>query len=407
MENKTASNYNDLPLKAPKLKGILLILFLVLLDQGTKYLAIRYLRGSSGISLIDNVLNLRYLENRGMAFGLLQNKILFLVLLDHRDTFITEKDFAFIKEQGIGLVRIPVPYFIFGDREPFHGCIEYLDKAFDWAEKYGLQILIDLHTVPGSQNGYDNGGLTGVCKWCKNSQEVEFALTVLERLAERYKNRPGLYGIEVLNEPISFLVYATAPSTGKAVDKEEAKGSGYVPMPFLENFYRNAYKRLRQILPENKIIVFHDGFRLRHWGRFFRKENMKNVVLDTHIYIFAMESFVPVHKPWVYQIYIKSQQRLIRRIQKDVPVVVGEWCICNKYAEKTDSGMSAEVAAKRRRERYLEIAALQLQAWSEAKGWIYWSYQFKPNRKEPLDERWKESWDFSRCVENGWIEFKN
>ena len=80
MENKTASDYNDLPLKAPKLKGILLILFLVLLDQGTKYLAIRYLRGSSGMSLIDNVLNLRYLENRGMAFGLLQNKILFLVL---------------------------------------------------------------------------------------------------------------------------------------------------------------------------------------------------------------------------------------------------------------------------------------------------------------------------------------
>ena len=325
----------------------------------------------------------------------------------HRDTFITEKDFAFIKEQGIGLVRIPVPYFIFGDREPFHGCIEYLDKAFDWAEKYGLQILIDLHTVPGSQNGYDNGGITGVCKWCKNPQEVEFALTVLERLAERYKNRAELYGIEVLNEPISFLVYATAPSTGKAVDKEEAKGSGYVPMPFLENFYRDTYKRLRKILPENKTIVFHDGFRLRHWGRFFRKENMKNVVLDTHIYILAMESFVPIHKPWVYQIYIKSQQRLIRRIQKDVPVVVGEWCICNKYAEKTDSGMSAEAAAKRRRERYLEIAALQLQAWSEAKGWIYWSYQFKPNRKEPLDESWKESWDFSRCVENGWIEFKN
>ena len=52
----------------------------MLLDQGTKYLAIRYLKGTSGISLIDSVLNLRYLENRGMAFGLLQNKILFLVL---------------------------------------------------------------------------------------------------------------------------------------------------------------------------------------------------------------------------------------------------------------------------------------------------------------------------------------
>ena len=336
---------------------------------------------------------------------------------EHRDTFITEQDFAFIKEQGIWLLRIPVPYFIFGDQPPFNGCVEYLDKAFDWAEKYGLQILIDLHTVPGSQNGYDNGGLTGVCKWCKNPEEVEFALTVLERLAKRYGQREGLYGIEVLNEPISFLVYATAPSTGKAVDKEEAKGSGYVPLPFLENFYRNAYRRLRKILPENKTIVFHDGFRLRHWGKFFRKEHMKNVVLDTHIYIFAMESFVPIHMPWVYQIYIKSQQRLIERIQRDVPVVVGEWCICNKYAEKAVSGKSAEESSDRsaqaaaqdelRKKRYLEIAAMQLQAWESGAGWIYWSYQFKPNRKEPLDEKWKESWDFSRCVENGWIEFKN
>ena len=336
---------------------------------------------------------------------------------EHRDTFITEQDFAFIKEQEIWLLRIPVPYFIFGDRPPFNGCVEYLDKAFDWAEKYGLQILIDLHTVPGSQNGYDNGGLTGVCKWCKNPEEVEFALTVLERLAKRYGQREGLYGIEVLNEPISFLVYATAPSTGKAVDKEEAKGSGYVPLPFLENYYRNAYKRLRKILPENKTIVFHDGFRLRHWGKFFRKEHMKNVALDTHIYIFAMESFVPIHMPWVYQIYIKSQQRLIERIQRDVPVVVGEWCICNKYAEKAVSGKSAEESSDRsaqadaqdelRKKRYLEIAAMQLQAWESGAGWIYWSYQFKPNRKEPLDEKWKESWDFSRCVENGWIEFKN
>lgn len=81
MQNKTSLNRSDHPLKAPKLKGFLLILFLVLLDQGTKHLAIQYLKGSPGISLIDNVLKLRYLENRGMAFGLLQNKIPFLVLI--------------------------------------------------------------------------------------------------------------------------------------------------------------------------------------------------------------------------------------------------------------------------------------------------------------------------------------
>ena len=71
----------DRPLKASKAKGALLILILVVLDQLTKLLAIRELKGTSGITLIDRVLVLRYLENRGMAFGLLEGRILFLVLI--------------------------------------------------------------------------------------------------------------------------------------------------------------------------------------------------------------------------------------------------------------------------------------------------------------------------------------
>lgn len=73
----------------------------------------------------------------------------------HRAEYINERDFATIKSWGLNSVRIPVPYFIFGDRAPFIGCIDELDKAFNWAEKYGLTILIDLHTAPMSQNGFD------------------------------------------------------------------------------------------------------------------------------------------------------------------------------------------------------------------------------------------------------------
>lgn len=327
-------------------------------------------------------------------------------LKEHRDTYVTEEDFAFIADHGVNLVRIPVPYFIFGDRPPYPGCVEYLDRAFDWAEKYGLEILIDLHTCPGSQNGYDNGGLTGVCKWCKNPDEVEFILTVLERLAQRYGQRKGLYGIEVLNEPISWLVYITAPSTGKAEDKEEAKGSGHVPMPFLKQFYQDAYRRLRAILPKEKVIVFHDGFRLGAWKDFFVAGGMENVVLDTHIYIFAMEKFVPIHKPWVYQIYINSQKKLIDKVQKYTPVIVGEWCISNAYADAQQKGMSAEEAAALRRSRFHEIANMQMDAWSTSAGHIYWNYQLLRDRTEEFDERWKESWDLSRCLINGWLDYK-
>ena len=326
------------------------------------------------------------------------------LLKQHRDTYIVEDDFRQAAEFGLNLIRLPVPYFVFGDRPPMVGCVEYVDKAFDWAEKYGLQILLDLHTVPGSQNGYDNGGITGVCKWRKNPEEVEFALTVLERLAERYGKREGLYGIEVLNEPISWLVYITAPSTGKAADKEEAKGSVYVPMSFLKGFYTHAYRRLRAILPEDKTIVFHDGFRLTSWNSFFRNSGMKNVVLDTHIYIFAMENFVPVAKPWVYKAYIDICLRQIRSVQKDIPVIVGEWCICNKYADRMKgSVMGSEEYERQQREKYREIAKLELDAWGEAKGWIYWNYQLLRDRDIPTDESWKESWDLYRCFRNGWL----
>lgn len=325
-------------------------------------------------------------------------------LKKHRDTYVTEEDFAAIAQKGLNLVRIPVPYFIFGDRPPYPGCVEYLDKAFDWAEKYGLKIMIDLHTVPGSQNGYDNGGLTGVCKWCKNPEEVDFAITVLDRLAARYAERTGLYGIQVLNEPISWLVYVTAPSTGKARDKEEAKGSGHVPTSFLKSFYQRAYTTLRSHLTEDKVVVFHDGFRLGSWGNFFVKSGMKNVLLDTHIYVFAMENFVPIARPWVYKLYVGFQRCLIAKAQKYTPVVVGEWCICNKYAENAVKvEADPEKAESLRKKRYREIAAMQMDAWNGTAGQIYWNYQLRRDRSEPMDASWKESWDLSRCWRNGWL----
>jgi glucan 1,3-beta-glucosidase len=322
----------------------------------------------------------------------------------HRDTYVTEEDFKYIAEHGLNMVRIPVPYFIFGDYPPYIGCIEYLDKAFEWAGKYKIKILVDLHTTPGGQNGYDNGSIVGVCKWRKNPKDVEFILTVLERLAERYAGEEALFGIEVLNEPISLPVYLTAPTTGKAVDKEEAKGSGFVPMSFLKPFYTEAYQRMRKYLSEDKAIVFHDGFRLRSWNRFFKKSGMKNVYLDTHIYIFAMELFVPIHKPWVYRIYIGIDKWRIKRTQKAIPVIVGEWCICNRYATHlSKKPMISSEAEKEQRKRFLEIAKLELDAWSIAAGWFYWSYQLYRDRKEEMDEPWKEPWALSRCFDHEWL----
>ena len=60
----------------------LLIIFAgVLLDQWTKHLAVVYLKGQEAVSLIPGVLELKYLENRGAAFGILQGgKVIFLII---------------------------------------------------------------------------------------------------------------------------------------------------------------------------------------------------------------------------------------------------------------------------------------------------------------------------------------
>ena len=61
----------------------------------------------------------------------------------HRSEYITERDFVTIKRMGLESVRIPVPYFIFGDREPFIRCIEELESA----NGHRIRMKLSLHSA--------------------------------------------------------------------------------------------------------------------------------------------------------------------------------------------------------------------------------------------------------------------
>jgi signal peptidase II len=56
-------------------------LFLFAIDQGSKWAAYHFLRQKAAVSLVGDAFVLEYLENRGAAFGMLQNKRIFLVCL--------------------------------------------------------------------------------------------------------------------------------------------------------------------------------------------------------------------------------------------------------------------------------------------------------------------------------------
>lgn len=337
----------------------------------------------------------------------------------HRSEYISERDFAIIKQIGLDSVRIPVPYFIFGDRPPFIGCIRELDKAFSWAEKYGLKILIDLHTAPLSQNGFDNGGISGVCKWSRCPEEVEFVLNVLEKLAKRYGQREGLLGITPINEPVTEPMWSVmdVQNRYKASDPELAKGSGPNSMEFLKVFYHKAYERIRPNIKEDAYVIFHDAFRLKEWKEFFTQGNMRNVILDTHQYLMVAEAFgceqtLNGYVDYIQQNFVKD----IAEVQEYVDVICGEWCLFNSLAVGKDtkggrtvlngvdfSDAIAQMPEEEKKHLYMELASAQLAAWQKGSGYFYWSYKLLLDTVNEDNWRGWDAWDLGKCYAQGWF----
>lgn len=337
----------------------------------------------------------------------------------HRSEYISERDFATIKRIGLDTVRIPVPYFIFGDREPFIGCIEELDKAFSWAEKYGLKILIDLHTAPLSQNGFDNGGICGVCKWSQTPEEVEFVLNVLEKLAKRYGKREGLFGITPINEPITEPMWSAMDVMGRYTPVESELSAGSTPntMEFLRDFYARAYERIHPNIKSDAFVVFHDAFRLKDWKEFLTQEEYQgNVVLDTHQYLMVAEMDGCEQTVEGYTKYIEEHfAKDVAEVEEYVPVVCGEWCLFNSLAVGMDTkggqtvlnGMdfaeSARMSAEEKKEIYQQIGKAQLEAWKNGSGYFYWSYKLLLDTVNEAHWNGWDCWDLGKSVDQGWF----
>ena len=338
----------------------------------------------------------------------------------HRSEYITERDFVKIRSMGLTHVRIPVPYFVFGDREPFIGCIQELDHAFAWAEKHDLKILVDLHSVPMSQNGFDNGGLSGVCRWSQIPEEVDYVLEVLEKLAQRYGGRKGLWGITPVNEPVTEPVWSAMDVPGRypPVDRELAKGSAPNTMEFLHSFYERAYDRISPHLSDGQYVVFHDAFQLKAWEDFLSKERFRGrVVLDTHQYLMMAELFGCEQSVAGYVRYIEENwEKDLAEVQEYVPVIVGEWCIFNSFATGVDTkggqsslngmdyGSNREVfSPQEKRAIYQTIANAQLKAWQKGSDYFYWSYKLLLDTANEPDWIGWDSWDLGRAYDFGWF----
>lgn len=303
-------------------------------------------------------------------------------LKHHWDTFITRADFAWIAERGLNAVRIPLGHWLFGNDYPYHraygenrypfveGGLAILDQAFDWAEEFGLNIVLDLHAAPGCQNGFDNGGIKDVCEWHTEPAYIGHTLSVLERLAQRYHQRPALYGIQTLNEP-----------------------RWDIPTDLLKKFHTDAYQRIRAYCPAEKVaVVFHDGFRpYTEYSGFMTNPEFANVIYDIHRYQCFVQEDIDLDIPGHIAKSAVEWKHEADAINHDrgISTVVGEWSLGLDLRAVLLNGLDdfqCDVA-------YRAHGGAQLTTFEKYRGWFFWSYKTET----------APGWSFRDCVERGWL----
>ncbi|KAK0528118.1 hypothetical protein OC834_004168 [Tilletia horrida] len=210
----------------------------------------------------------------------------------HYATWLTENDFRMMAMHGLNLVRIPIGTWAFNssDAEPYVGDIQlpYLGQAIKWADKYGLDVIIDLHGLPQSQNGFDNSGQAGSVHFADQSTFVHNAaraMSALIQIVELFVNDPQFNGavaaIEVINEPI-------VNEQSKTKTRTDA-----IPLEKLKDYMRASYSIVQAaILPtalRRPVVMMHDAFMPPGtFDAMFSSERARfepgTYALDTHIY---------------------------------------------------------------------------------------------------------------------------
>lgn len=114
---------------------------------------------------------------------------------------------------GLNFVRLPIGYWSIEtyDGEPMLEKLswQYVLKAIQWARKFGLRINLDLHTMPGSQNGWNHSGRMGSVNWLNGVMGIANAQRSLDYIRiltefitqSEYTNVVPFFGI--VNEPMT------------------------------------------------------------------------------------------------------------------------------------------------------------------------------------------------------------
>lgn len=115
----------------------------------------------------------------------------------HLDTFIVEEDIKQLATWGIDHLRLPIDYEVIERIEELGTAegLKYIDRCIQWCQKYHLNLILDLHKVPGfSFNTVSENELF-------ENKELQYRyLKIWDVLAKLYGKFHEFVAFELLNE---------------------------------------------------------------------------------------------------------------------------------------------------------------------------------------------------------------
>jgi glucan 1,3-beta-glucosidase len=288
----------------------------------------------------------------------------------HWESWFKESDIIALKNAGINHIRIPIGYWALDIKqgEPWvSGSWDYVVRAAGWARTHGIQVMVDLHGAPGSQNGNDHSGQSGPIGFYYNDENLSRAVNVLGRIAQ-WANAPEWRDtvslIQVLNEPVLWDDYNYR-------------------LQRLKDFTRSAYDEIRR---HNDIVVIavHDAFiDLTNWYYLRDDPHYFWVMLDTHLYQVFGDGWRDMSCDQ-HNYHPCSYLPRLTAANEKLWTVVGEWSL----ATPAELGCGNQAL----------FARNQIGVFERASGWFMWSAKH--------EQGWNE-WSFLDSVRLGWINLHN
>mmetsp|Transcript_29456 Transcript_29456/g.45350 ORF Transcript_29456/g.45350 Transcript_29456/m.45350 type:complete len:615 (-) Transcript_29456:169-2013(-) len=332
----------------------------------------------------------------------------------HWENFVQKQDVIALKEAGVTHVRVPIPHWIMGDikeDEPWvDGQWLHFVRFVGWCRELSIEVWPDIHTAPGSQNGFDNSGQLlpdRTCKyWSGNAENVKRSLRAVDDITKaiaRDSIKDVVSGFGVLNEPF-----------------------GDCDPDVVRTFYDDALKIVKTNIGHDTNVFIGDMFNASKFndGFWIDADDYSNTFLDSHYYhVFAERPRSLSPKQHIAYVCAKntrdteaccySDHPTNQKPSKGISRLIGEWSasydtlVVDKLADVMEgikkNGEAPEfnrTIPEKRQDFLKEFVKAQMVAYEAedagvSSGWFYWTLKTEGGAFA--------EWSFLRGLKEKWI----